>query len=121
MGASPLYREVVSFFLMMLGQLVIGGGKDQILASDDKQKQIPGGLVAQDGENEVPKVLEENSAKCFFMISVLGSLQTPRPRPVCVPGPPPPSRIALASSGQACRWVACSLGDLLLPTHQARG
>lgn len=73
----------------MLGQLVIGGGKDQILASDDKQKQIPGGLVAQDGENEVPKVLEENSAKCFFMISVLGSLQTPRPRPVCVPGPPP--------------------------------
>lgn len=38
------------FFLMMLGQLVIDGG-NQILASDSKQKQIPGGLMAQEIEN----------------------------------------------------------------------
>lgn len=90
-------------FLMMLEQLVIDGGKDGILTSDSMQKQIPGGLVAWSDKNEVTKVLEENPAKCFFRISVLGSLWTPRP--VWFPDPPPDPLPELPSLCWASTWM----------------
>ena len=39
-----------------------------------KQKPVPVQLVTWDDENEVIKVLEGRSAKCFLMIPLLGRL-----------------------------------------------